>query len=116
MIRRHVHDLFGDGDHRLVLLHFELTDAEVGEAGDFEGLSLLHGRLIGFGALIFAQVVVCDVTEIVVPVDFLVDLRCLLLVASLEELTSGDFQTHQDSQLVCQGVLVEVARVLDAKQ
>lgn len=111
----HVHDLLRDGDDGLVLLHLELAHDQVGEARQLERVELAHGRLVLLTFSILFLEVVRHVAEVEVAIDFLVDLRCLLLIAFLEELSCSCLQAHQDLLLVHQGVLVEVARVLDAK-
>ena len=92
MTRVHVHDLLCDCDHRLILLHLELADAEVSEAGEFQIVKLVHALLELLTLLILSQEVIGDITKVKVAIDLLVDFRGLDLVSTLEEFACRAFK------------------------
>ena len=81
MVRSHVLDLLSDGNDRLVLLHLELADAEIGEACQFESMELCHSVLEFFRFRILAQEVVINVAKVEVPIHFLVNFGGLCMIS-----------------------------------
>jgi len=116
MVRSHVHDLLGDGDDGLVLLDLEFADAEVGETSKFEGLQLLHALLELIGVLILSQEIVGHVTEVKVPIDFLVDLGCFNHISTLEKFACSHLKCRQKLKFGFCSIFVEVGSVFNSKQ
>ena len=113
---RHVHDLLRDSDHRLILLHLKLTDAEIGEASQLKRIQLVHALLEILTQFIFSQEVVRHITKVKVAVDLLVDLCRLCMVTKFEKFARYALEFHQDLKLARDRVLVEIRRILDAKE
>ena len=104
----HLNDLICDCNDRLVFLHFEFADNQIGETCQFKRLQFLCFRLEVLGLFVFLRKVVSRVSEIEVSVDFLIDFGCFLLVSCLEELSSCPFQPCHICKLLGNGELIEV--------
>ena len=99
-----------------------LTDDQVVECGQFDGLKLCVVFLKLFTCLVLLSEVVGAVSEVVVTVYLLIQVCCLLEVVlnqvriCLKELGSSGFQSQDMLELILHQHLVEVGRVNRVKQ
>lgn len=112
----HVHDLLRDSDHRLILLHLKLTDAEIGEASQLKCIQLVHALFEFLTLFLFSEEVVRHIAKVVVTIDLLVDLCCLGMVPKFKKFACNTLEFHQNLKLACDRVLVEIGRVLDTEE